>query len=323
MIAAAALLFVLAAGPPARALAEASAAQSRVAVMPPVAPPNVDVSGAQAAMRKATATVDRVKALEPAALARLIASASESGISCDAGLADCATRIGAFGGLDFVVVTRVESAPPRAPARATQTRATLALHDCADGREVRKASALLGDDVDARNQGLAALALAVLGEGEVRGRLEVIAPADGVVVVDGVDRGQAPLVVALPAGVHDVAWRSARGELMTTTIEIPAAATVSATFASEAIAADWTTSTLALVGGGALAFGALVALGGSVGAWAVAPPEDARARYSASGYNDAVGLGRVLLGAGIGGAALAAAGAVALVIASNDDGVSE
>lgn len=279
-----------------------AAASPRVAVMP------ADGRGADgdvaAVVRTALATSDKLKVVDAAAVERLLASAADSGITCDPSIAECATRICAFGGLDFVVVTRVDAA-----------RATLALHDCADGREVRTASALL-DDV-ARDQGLTSLAHAVLGEGEARGRLVVQAPRDGTVSIDAVERGGAPLDLAIGVGMHEVAFHSADGTSSTQTIEVPAASTATVTFSpTDTTTSAGPSSSIQLVAGGGIAFGAAAAIVGGVGAWLIAPAD--RSQFTAREYNDAVTLGRVLLGVSAGGAALALAAGGALAFGAGE-----
>ncbi len=284
-----------------------------VAVMPVRGP---DPEPAQAAIRGAVAASTEVNAVATDALGHLIERAAASGISCEPTRADCATRICAFGGLDFVIVARLEDA-----------RATLSLHDCVDGRQVRAAAAVLGAGAAARDAGLAALTHAVLGETEARGRLAVTAPA-GVVVVDGVPGGPAPIAFSLVAGPHEVAWRPSRGGApQRRTVEVPAAATVDVAFAADdgetraggALASSPSSPSssssssslwppLAL---GGLAVGSALAVGGGVGALIVAPTE--RARYSARQYNDAVTLGRASLGVGVVGAVLAVVAGAALV----------
>lgn len=291
----------------------APAASPRVAIMP-VRP--ADGGEAQATMRNALATSDSVQVIDDDALKRLLASAADSGIACDASLAACATRICAFAGLDFVLTTHIERAPQQVQ------RATLALHDCIDGREVRKVSALLGDKPAQRSEGIAELAHAVLGEQEARGELVVTAP-EGVVIVDGVERGAPPLTLVIGAGVHDVSWRARDGAMSTMVVDVPVAASARATFASRANAeraplhgTAQSTSTLAFIAGGGLALGAVVALGGAAGAWLVSPTD--RTSYNARDYNDAVTLGRALLGVSLGGAVLAGIAGGALTLSPGE-----
>jgi hypothetical protein len=269
------------------ALALLAAASPRVAIMPARGGDDVEP-----AIRAAIG--ERVNVVDAAALARLIASAAEAGLSCDPSLADCATRIGAFGGLDFVVITQLEA-----------HRATLALYDCSDGRQVRSERSLLSDD--ARAAGLQALAHAVVGDGDARGEIIVGAPSDGVVIVDGVEHGAAPLTLAVSIGKHMVSWRS-HGEVTQQSVDVPAAAAAHATFAASA-SVDKPLEGVAI---GVTAIGGVVAVAGGVGAFIAAPGD--RAQYSARDYNDAVALGRVLLGVGVGAAlvAVAAGGVLAL-----------
>jgi hypothetical protein len=291
-----------------------AAASPRVAVM---RPHGSGAASDDAAVRAAIADSKSLRVLDAAARARLLASAADSGITCDASLAECATRVCAFGGLDFVVVTRLEAA-----------RATLALHDCVDGREVRASSALLDDATpSARKSGLASLAHAVLGEGEARGRLAVQASGAGTVAIDGVDRGSAPVTLEIGVGVHEVTWRGADGTSSTRQVEVPAASTATVTFgassswtpvpSSSSSSSSSSSPTVQLLAGGGIAVGAAAALVGGVGAVLVAPGD--RSQYSAREYNDAVGLGRVLLGVSAGGALLALAAGGALALLDDDD----
>lgn len=320
MIDAAALLLLLAAGRP------------LVAVMPPVAPSAMDdadtaaaVSEAQQIISGALVRLGSVQRLDARALTQLINSAATSGIGCDAAQPECAARIGAFGGLDFVIVTRFEREVLAPGGAGAQLRATLALYDCVDGREVRRAGALLAKQPATRRQGLAELALAILGEGEARGQLLVRASAAGDVIVDGVARGPAPLTIPIAAGGHEVSWRAAGGELTTVLVEVPAAGIGVATFGPTVpqsalppnvdASAESTAPSLVVLAGGALAVGAVVAVVGGLSALVVAPVSDERARYTAREYNDAVALGRGLFGACIAGAVFAALAGGALVIA--------
>ena len=280
----------------------ASGAAPKIAVMPTLGDDAASALAAQNTIAGALADA-HVKIVDDAAVTKLIVSAVESGLTCDPARAECATRICAFGGLDFVVVSEV-----------TKTRGTVALHDCADGREVRKIGARLDDS--ARSAGIAALARAALAKGEVHGRVDVTAPADGAVFVDGVAHGAAPQSIEVTAGNHDVAWRAAGGTQLARTVDVPAAASVQVAFTAAAppppapIAPAQPAGVPPMLAVG-VAGGVIVAIGGAVGALIVAPGD--RAGFSARQYNDDVLIGRVLLGTAVVGAACAiASGALIL-----------
>ena len=198
----------------------ALAALVAVAVAPRVAvmPVRGDDDGAAQRILRAALADANVKLIDVDAVDRLIASAAKSGIACDAHDGECAARICAFGGLDFALVADVSE----------HARAAVVLHDCSDGREVRHIVSRLDDA--ARADGLAMLARAAVGEGEARGRIEVAAPAGGVVVIDGVERGPSPPPVDVVVGMHDVAWRAADGTQHTQNVDVAAAARARVSF---------------------------------------------------------------------------------------------
>lgn len=225
----------------------------------------------------------------------VITRARADGLRCDPGVVDCAARLGAFGGFDFVVVAVVEDGA--APVGVTPLRVTLV--DCATGRAVRVVRGPLAAAPDDARRGLQALAhAAVAGDDAVSGALRV--DGEGVVVVDGVVRGDAPLTLALPAGSHDV--RVGGGAARAIAVPVAAEVAVAGAPASED---PWPA-----LGVAAAIAGAAIAVGGVAGAVAIAPDPAARRATSAADYNDAVVAGRALLvvagaGAALGGAGLA------------------
>jgi hypothetical protein len=237
--------------------------------------------------------------------ARLVARASSSGIRCDVTTPECAARVGAFGALDLVVVLRIDAAP--AP------RATLVLVDCADGREVRRVGARLGDG-PSRATGLRALARAVLGGDPPRGTLHVEGAPALQVIVDDVTRGSPPLDVTLPAGTHTVVWRAARDE-EARVVDVPVESVVHAAPAALERSSPWTG-----IGIAGVVLGAALAGGAGIAAVAVAPDEARRDEVTARQYNDAVATGRALLGVSAVGLAVAAASASAWLALGGSDG---
>ncbi len=285
----------------------------RIAVMPPAASPALDAELDVARVVADAVARGRVRIVPAPELARIVTRAADAGIGCPPAIADCAVRIGAFGGLDFVVVTTLEQS-------ALGVRATLQLFDLVDGREVKRASALLGADTSKRRAGLSALARALVDEGTVQGRLVVTGPTDALVFVDGVARGAPPLDLTIDAGPHEVLLRTSAGPSTTSVVDVPVAATAQATFAPDAapdaVAARDAAPVplLVMVGAGVGALGAASALAFGIGAAVVAPDPAERARYTATGYNDAVALGRVLVGVGVAGLLVAAVGAGVVVV---------
>lgn len=217
----------------------------------------------------------------------LIEKAAKDGLQCDASSADCAARIGAFGGVDFVIVARVDVAA---------ARASVALLDCATGRAVREVEAGIGRSDAAAHDGAAALAVAVLNDGKVAGEMRITGPVGAEVIVDGknlgpltVDStGQGALSLSVLAGAHRLGKDGA-----VLVVDVPAGSAVSVALAGD----NASPSPLLLRAGvGAIALGSLVLFSGLTGAAVTAPDADERERYSAKGYNDAVFGGRALLG---------------------------
>ena len=303
------------------------APQSTVAVMPPAIEQTAAIAlgvDVVSSVREGVARSRRGRPVAQEALDRLIRSAAQSGIACDARQADCAARIGAFGSIDFVLVSRLEGAP---------VRAALSLVDCSDGRALRTVTAALGDDVGGQSAGLQALARAALTGDEINGRLIVRAPAGGAIFIDGVAQGTSPVDVTVPATSHAVAWRPAEGApTQERTAVVAAAGTTTVSFAASRASLAMASSTtkaavapgddgglLPRIGVGSVAVGAKIFVGAAVGAVVVAPSDATRARSTARVYNDAVITGRALVGVSALGLAFAAVGAV-LCFASDGAG---
>lgn len=218
-----------------------------------------------AAVRQAVEATSSVRAVSAQDFERLQARARGAGIVCDLADAQCIARVGAFGGIDFALVPRVQWATHDGNgARATLT---IALVDCATGGVVREPAAAL--EAPAASWGATALALTHAA------------------------LGTAPT----PPAPHDA----------------PAARLADAPTASAAATSPTPPSRgvgpLALAGMSALGVGAVVAVGGGVGAWVVAPTDATRAVSTARQYNDAVLAGRALLIAGAAGLLVAGVGA--------------
>lgn len=226
--------------------------------------------------------------------------ARAEGLHCDPGVVDCAARLGAFGGFDFVVVPAVQPAG-HVPGRDDDVRGgplvTVMLVDCATGRTVRAASGPVAAAPDEARRGLRALAHAALTADDkaVSGTLQV--DGNGNVVVDGVERGAAPLSLSLPAGLHVVG-----GPGRARRVAVPVASTVSVVVVDDG-PAPWPA-----LGVAAAFTGAALAAGGVVAALAVAPDPARRVSTSAAAYNDAVTAGRALLVVAGAGVALGGAG---------------
>ncbi len=292
-----------------------------------------DIAEVAEVLRSAVADVDTVRVVNKSELARLIDSAAANGLSCDASTVDCAARLGAYGGLDFALVSRVISRDVDAAAVVVPRQATLALVDCASGRAVRTVDAPLGATAAEEQAGLRALVVAVLGTGAVSGILEVTTRSDGGasaggdavnvvdVIVDGTARGPAPLRLDLPAGPHLVARAGGRDRA----VIVPAAAIVVVDVAElEGLEGRGGTGGLegregnarapALTGpvaAGVAIVAVTTAAATGLGAWSVAPDRNDRGSYSARGYNDAVATGQLLLIASA--AAVVVAGAAGVV----------
>jgi hypothetical protein len=250
----------------------------------------------------------------------VLARAAQSGLTCDARTADCATRIGVFSGFDFVLVTTIaDGAPPIAK---------MALHDCTDGRLVRVAEAPLSENAASRVTGLHKLTAHALGESvPLVGTLQIRGPSLAAVDVDGTPRGTAPLTLVVSAGVHDVVMRSTTGTELRVRVTVPLdevvpvddTVTTGAARAATAEGSPERTSglTFGSIGGAGLATVGLVAAATAAAlAVVVAPDGSDRASMTAREYNDAVLFGRVLLGASALGLVVAAAGAGVIAVSA-------
>lgn len=263
----------------------AAAPTPTVALMPPTVI-NVELSVVDAALR---AGLDRnVKVTSNADTAALIARAADNELRCDPRDGDCAARIGAFGGVDFVIVSVVDSG-----------RARLTLIDCATGRPVRSVGAGLAKD-DAFARGLTAIARAVITDGSVLGVIKVNG-SGATVVVDGIDRGPSPRRVDVTAGAHVVVV----GEGVAVDVNVPAAGVVSLDAAVAAPPPDALRARIGVVG---VVVGSAIVVGGVIGAVVLAPDEARRDDVTAAAYNDAVTAGRTALVVAAAGALVAAGG---------------
>lgn len=103
-------------------------------------------------VRQALAQTRTVRPVARADLERTVARARGSGIVCELSHPECAARLGAFGGLDFALLPRLE-----------ERTVTLSLVDCASGRVVREHALMLQGAPASWRPQLLALTQAVLG----------------------------------------------------------------------------------------------------------------------------------------------------------------
>jgi hypothetical protein len=289
----------------------------RLMVLPPELSDSTLAADTERTVDAAARALDQFRVLSKQERDALVTRAANAGLRCDVRTADCGARIGAFGTIDFVLVTALDDASPR--------NARVALYDCTDGRVVREAEAPLATEVasdDAHAAALRLLTRAAAGESvRLDGTLHVEASGAGdaiAVEVDGASHGAAPLTLTLAAGVHDVVLRAPSGAVQRVRAVVPLASVARVTPSAVGLAHEEPPATgpsAAFVGG--LALGGVGALGGvaaGAAAWFVAPDVKDRASLSAREYNDAVALGRTLVVlSALGGAALVLGGAVAAV----------
>jgi hypothetical protein len=288
----------------------------RLMVLPPEASDSTHAADTEGAVDTAARALPQFRVLSKQERDALITRAADAGLRCDVRTADCGTRIGAFGAIDFVLVTALDDASPR--------NARVALYDCTDGRVVREAKAPLATEAasdDAHAAGLQLLTRAAAGESvRLVGTLHIDAPGAGdavTVEVDGGTRGVAPLVLTLGAGVHDVVLRAPTGAAQRMRVVVPLSSVARVTPSILGAADEEPTGgpSAAIVGGLVLGgAGALGAAAAGAAAWLVAPDIKERSTMSAREYNDAVALGRTLVVlSALGGAALLLGGGVVAV----------
>jgi len=250
----------------------------------------------------------------------VLARAADSGLTCDARTADCATRIGVFGGFDFVLVTTIDE--------TVHPTAKVALHSCTDGREVRAAEALLSRSAAVRAAGMQKLTARALGESvPLTGTLVITGPDRAAVDVDGAPKGTAPLTLVVQSGVHDVVVRSIAGTELRARVMVALDDTVRVDDAlvsprEPSVTRDDAAMHIGglplgfVAGAGLVGMGLASAAGAALGAWLIAPDVSARSSMTARAYNDAVLLGRVLLGASAVGLVAAALGISILAVSA-------
>jgi hypothetical protein len=249
----------------------------------------------------------------PAEMQKNVDDARSLGVACALDDPACLSKIAATSNLAEVLAVRHVGgdAPALRVVRVDTAAATV----------LRQVEVTLAPDPRGRLDTARAAVRAVLLDEPLEGTLWIgVTPAGAEVVVDGRQRGLAPLAapLTLPPGEHALEVRAAGAEPHTERVQIyagaitrvdvtlpGAGAAAPAGAGGRAIGGPLTWTGVALLGVGTLAGAA-----GFAGALIVTPSRERRSSYeSATAYNDAVGTGYALAVVGGVGASVAVVGA--------------
>jgi hypothetical protein len=289
-----------------------------VGVLPPVTGDVVPSTAAGEAAEDAVSKHGALELVRTRTVAELVTRAKRAGVSCKEPTPECLARVGAYAQLDFLLLVRATAGDP--------ARMRVDLVDCLEARALRSVESTLTASAAERLAAVRSLSRAALTGEPPTGLLRVdVSRGIARVFVDGDDRGVTPLELELEVGPHELRVQTASGATAEAQPEVSAGAATTLSLtpalpatgpaaAGEESGARGGPGAMLYVGAGLLGAGLIGAVGSGVGAALIAPDVDNRGAVTAQQYNDAVLLGRILLGVGAGFGALGVVGAGVAVI---------